>query len=209
MPEITCQFWDVGGVLLTNGWDRDARNRATTLFNLDEHAFEARHAQIVDAFEKGQISLEAYLKHAIFYVHRSFTPEDFKTFMFSCSRPNTESLALVASVAASRSCLMATLNNESLELNQFRIEEFRLREYFDVFLTSRHLGIVKPDPAMYRLALKLVGRKPDECLVVDDRESNLATARSLQIRTICYRDPVQLRAELALAGVTESEEVSL
>jgi len=206
MPKITCQFWDVGGVLLTNGWDHVARREAVRRFHLDEQDFERRHATVVDAFEKGQIGLDAYLQETIFYAPRSFSRNEFQTFLCEQSQPNPETLSIVAGVGGSGRYLMATLNNESLKLNRYRIETFRLRERFDVFFSSCYLGVAKPDPAIYRLVLQLTGRSPDECLVIDDRESNLEVARRLGMQPVLYRDPAQLREELRRTGILENRE---
>jgi len=209
MPEITCQFWDVGGVLLTNGWDHVSRRKAVRRFHLDEQDFERRHAAVVDAFERGQISLDAYLQETVFHAPRNFSRREFQAFLCEQSQPNTETLSIVADLARSWRYLMTTLNNESLELNRYRIETFRLRRCFDVFFSSCYLGVAKPDPAIYRLALQLTGRSAGECLVIDDRETNLAVARELGMQTILYRDPAQLREDLWRAGVFESQEAHL
>lgn len=62
MAKITALFWDNGGVLLTNGWDRDARKRAVEKFQLDWADFEDRHELVLDAFETGVLSLDDYSK---------------------------------------------------------------------------------------------------------------------------------------------------
>jgi putative hydrolase of the HAD superfamily len=204
---IRCQFWDVGGVLLTNGWDRVERGRAVERFHLDGQDFERRHAAIADALDRGRIGLDAYLQETVFYAPRRFSRDEFRTFMCEQSQPNSETISIVGGLARSRRYLMATLNNESLELNRYRIDTFRLRESFDAFLSSCYLGLAKPDPAIYRLALQLTGRSAEECVVIDDREDNLAAARELGMRTISYRDPAQLREELRRAGVLESRGV--
>lgn len=151
------------------------------------------------------VGLDAYLQETVFYAPRRFSRDEFRTFMCEQSQPNSEMLSIVAGLARSGRYLMATLNNESLELNRHRIDTFRLRDSFDVFLSSCYLGLAKPDPALYRLALQVTGLSADECLVIDDRENNLEGARKLGMRTISYRDPAQLREELRRAGVLESQ----
>ena len=78
MAEITTLFWDVGGVLLTNGWDRAARRRAAEQFHLDWEEFEDRHDLVVTDFEKGRLTLDEYLQRTVFYRSRSFSQDDFK-----------------------------------------------------------------------------------------------------------------------------------
>src|SRR5438045_9122589 len=120
MSEIRALFWDIGGVLLTNAWDHNERDLAIEKFHLDKDDFEARAKQLLVPFEEGRLTLDEYLQSAVFYTARSFTPEDFKQFMFSLSKPKPESLEIARKLSGK--CRMATINNESRELNQFRIQ---------------------------------------------------------------------------------------
>ena len=201
MAEITTLFWDVGGVLLTNGWDRAARRRAAEQFHLDWEEFEDRHDLMITDFEGGRLTLNEYLQRTVFYRSRGFSQDDFKASMFAQSQPLPEVLALVDRLANSGKYLMATLNNESLELNLYRIEQFRLRDYFDAFFSSCFLGVKKPERAIYRLASQITQRALEECLFIDDRALNLECAQLLGMRTVHYQDPVQLRRELQKHGV--------
>jgi len=202
MAEITTLFWDNGGVILTNGWDRDSRRLAVEKFHLDWEDFEDRHELVLDAFETGAMSLDDYLKRTVFYRPRSFTPDDFKKFMFDQSQPFPDSLAFTGELARSRKYLMAALNNESLEINEYRIKTFRLRDYFEAFFASCYLGVRKPDAGIYKLALKITQREPGECVLIDDRGLNLECARELGMNTIQYKNLAQLREDLARLGVT-------
>ncbi|HXW56545.1 MAG TPA: HAD family phosphatase [Candidatus Cybelea sp.] len=201
MGPVTAIFWDNGGVILTNGWDRQARRRAVEKFELDWTEFEDRHELVLDAFETGALSLDAYLKRTVFYRERPYGPEEFKTFMFAQSQPFSESLAFLGALARTKKWLMASLNNESRELNEYRIAKFKLRDYFEVFFSSCYLGVRKPGAGIYDLALKIAQRAPEECIFVDDRALNLECARELGIRTIHYQGLSQLKTELAGHGV--------
>ncbi len=196
MAELKGLFWDVGGILLTNGWDRAARRRATETFALDWEEFQSRHEMVEAAFELGQLGLDGYLDRTVFYRARSFTREAFKDLMFAQSAPYPEALAIVERLALTRRYFLATLNNESLEINLYRIERFGLRHYFAMFLSSCFLGAKKPDEAIFRFALQLTQLAPAESLFIDDRALNLECARSYGMHTIHYQNPAQLRAEL-------------
>ena len=208
MAEISALFWDNGGVILTNGWDRDARHRAVEKFQLDWTEFEDRHELVLDAFEKGELSLDDYLKRTVFYRPRPYRLEDFKKFMLEQSQAWPESLAFVGALARTKKRLMAALNNESLEINEHRITTFKLRDYFEIFLSSCYLRVRKPDREIYRLALKITQRAPAECILIDDRELNLECAHELGINTIQYKSVSQLRADLARFGVSADEAKS-
>ena len=208
MAEITTLFWDNGGVILTNGWDRGSRKLAVEKFGLDWDDFEDRHELMLEAFETGALSLDDYLKRVVFYRPRSFTLDDFKKFMYDQSQPYPESLAFVGSLTRSRKYMMASLNNESLEINEYRIAKFKLREYFEVFFSSCYLRLRKPHPEIYKLALKITQRQAQECILVDDRALNLECAHELGMNTIQYKGVAQLRDELAGFGITPASGAS-
>ncbi|MGH9376433.1 MAG: HAD-IA family hydrolase [Terriglobia bacterium] len=199
--EITAVFSDVGGVLGTNGWDHAIRKRAVEHFGIDWQDFEERHELVVTSFELGQLSLSEYLEQTVFYRVRRFTPDQFRDFMFAQSRPFPESIALFKRLAQSKRYFLATLNNESLEMNLHRIEHFGLRQIFSIFFTSSFLGLKKPGDAIYRMALKLTQRNPQECLFIDDRQLNLERAAQCGIRTLRCDDPRQLESRLQEAGI--------
>ena len=187
MAEITTLFWDNGGVILTNGWDRDARKLAVEKFHLDWADFEDRHELMLDAFETGELSLDDYLQRTVFYRPRPSRIEEFKKFMFEQSQPFPDSLAFTGELARSRKYLMAALNNESLEINEYRIKKFNLRDYFEAFFSSCYLGVRKPDAGIYRLALKITQREPGG--VHPDRRSRLEPRMRARIGN--EYDPVQ------------------
>jgi len=202
MAHISALFWDNGGVILTNGWDRGSRKLAVEKFHLDWADFEDRHELMLDAFEKGEVNLDEYLRRVVFYRERSFVLEEFKKFMFEQSQPFPESLELLGKLARKRTYVMASLNNESLELNEYRIHTFRLRDYFEAFFSSCYLGMRKPGAEIYQKALKITQCEPAECVLIDDRGLNLECARELGIHTIQFQRVDQLRDDLLNLGVT-------
>jgi len=201
LAKITALFWDVGGVLLTDAWDRSQRKKAIERFALDEEEFDERHIMLVSSFERGKISLDRYLAQVIFYCPRAFTIEEFKHFMFSLSKPTPPVLKFAHSLSQTRQFLMATINNESLELNAYRIHTFGLRQIFSLFISSCFVGLRKPEEGIYQLALNLTQKRPEECCFVDDRALNLDCASRLGMRVIRMEDLNQLRRELAGLGV--------
>jgi putative hydrolase of the HAD superfamily len=200
MTEITTLFWDVGGVLLTNGWDRHGRQQAAQKFRLDWEDFEDRHELIAGRFETGRLSLDRYLDRTVFYRERNFGKDIFKLYMFSQSQPIDGTLDVVERIANSGRYLLATLNNESREVNLYRIGHFGLRKYFSFFMSSCFLGVKKPDDEMFRLALDLTQREPEECLFIDDRELNLECAARLRLQTLHFRNATQIEKDLRGAG---------
>ncbi|MCU1303558.1 MAG: hydrolase [Candidatus Sulfotelmatobacter sp.] len=201
LPAIHTIFWDVGGVLLTNAWDRSERAAALEHFRLDEEEFQARHEMIVSSFERGKISLDEYLDRTVFYRNRSFNRDEFREYMFSLSQPMPDVLAFAHALADSGKYFMGTINNESRELNLYRIEKFGLREIFRLFVSSCFVGLRKPESGIYRLAIEITQINPQECCFIDDRALNLEVAAKMGIRTIEMQTLEQLRDELAKLGV--------
>jgi putative hydrolase of the HAD superfamily len=200
MNAIRTLFWDVGGVLLTNAWDHEERARAVEKFQLQKADFEARHKEAVGAFEEGKTTLDQYLDRTIFYQARKFNKEEFKSYMFSLSRPKPEVLEFARGLAAKY--LMATINNESREMNVYRIKQFGLAQIFDLFVSSCYVGMRKPDEKIYRVALDLIQKTPDECCFIDDRPANIEGAAKVGMRTVLVRDPSQLKKDLQGLGVS-------
>ena len=198
---ITAIFWDVGGVLLSNAWDHEQRQCTLKQFGLDEVEFESRHGMLVSSLERGKISLDEYLERTIFYRPRPFALDDFKKHIFSLSRPCTETLQLAKELAKSCRFLMATINNESKELNLFRIQTFGLRDIFSLFVSSCLVGLRKPEEGIYRLALDVTQRAPEESCFIDDRPLNLDAASRLGMQVIQMKSTEQLRQELQKLGV--------
>jgi putative hydrolase of the HAD superfamily len=194
-------FWDVGGVLLTNAWDHTQRMAALEHFRLDEQEFHARHEMVVSSFERGKISLDEYLDHTIFYRKRSFSRDGFRDYMYSLSQPMPDVLAFARALTDSCKYFMATINNESRELNLHRIQKFRLREVFRLFVSSCFVGLRKPESGIYRLAIEITQIDPEECCFIDDRALNLECAAKLGMKTIQMQTLEQLREELGRLGV--------
>jgi putative hydrolase of the HAD superfamily len=198
---ITQLFFDIGGVLLTNGWDHGERARAAAKFGLDAAEIEPLHAPRAEALETGALPLDDYLRQVIFTRPRAFSPAEFVAFMHSCSQPLPESLALLQEIAAAGRARLAALNNESRELNQYRIETYGLARYLAVFCSSCYLGARKPGVEIFRRACGVVHADPARCGFVDDREENLEAPRALGFRCFHFTSAAALRAELAAAAL--------
>jgi putative hydrolase of the HAD superfamily len=201
MSNVAALFWDVGGVVLSNGWDQSARAEAARRFSLDPEDFEQRHRGAEEELETGRMTLEAYLDQTVFFRERSFAREEFKGFIFAQSSENRETRVLLDELTASRRYFLAALNNESEELSSYRIRKFDLTRNFSAFFTSCYLRARKPDPLIYQLALGITQRAPQECIFIDDRPANLEPAKNMGMGTILFRSAEELRAALAESGV--------
>jgi putative hydrolase of the HAD superfamily len=195
-------LFDVGGVLLTNGWDQRERTAAIEHFRLDLAAFEALNTVYYDAWERASISLAEYLNATIFYEPRSFSRDEFFAFMLTQSKLQPDgALGILQELAASDKCLLGVLNNEARETNEYRFNYFGLRDYFDVALSSCYLGMRKPEPAIYRRALDILGKPAERILFIDDRAENVAGAMAAGMKAIRFEGAEALRRELEMLGV--------
>ena len=201
MAAITSLFWDVGGVILTNGWDHQSRMEAAQAFGLDWEEFRERHDLSFPAFDSGQITLNQYLDRTLFYRPRPFTREEFTAFMFAQSREYPETRAVLSSVARTGKYFVASINNEPRELNNYRIEAFGLRKDFQAFFSSCYLNARKPEETIYRIALEVTQRPPETAVFIDDRALNLENPRRLGMHVVHHQTAEQLRNDLRALGI--------
>jgi putative hydrolase of the HAD superfamily len=195
-------LFDVGGVLLTNGWDHRERARVLDEFQLDVAQFESRHPAPYRAWESGAITVRAYLDATVFYEPRTFSHNDF--FDAICAQSATlpdGALGILRELAASDRYLLGALNNEARETNDFRFQQFGLRKLFGLALSSCYLGLRKPDPAIYRRALDILGRPAERVLFIDDRVENVAGAEAAGMKALHFEGYEPLRDALDILGV--------
>lgn len=196
MAKITTMFWDIGGVILTNGWGRTSREQSAKAFDLDWEEFQDRHDLCFPAWDAGLITIDEYLDRTLFHRHQSFTREQFIEFMYAQSREFPESRAILDAVTSLKKYFIGAINNEPLELNRYRIELFKLRKNFEVFFSSCYVRSRKPEATIFRVALEVSQRPPAECLFIDDRPLNLEVPRRLGMHVIHYKDAQCLLDEL-------------
>jgi putative hydrolase of the HAD superfamily len=190
-------LFDVGGVLLTNGWDHRERAAIVDQFHLDATALEAHHVKAFEPWERGEITLDEYLDAAMFYEPRSFTHEEFFAAMREQSRELPDgAMCILKELAASDKCMVGSLNNEALETHEFRMEKFSLRQYLKFTFTSCYMGLRKPDPNIYRRALGILGKPAERSLFIDDRLENVAAAAAVGMKAIRFTGAEALRRDL-------------
>lgn len=201
MSTIRTIFWDLGGVLLTNAWDHTERSEALAKFKIDPAKFNSLHQKVVAAFENGEITLDAYLDQVVFNEPTNFSRDEFKRYMFSLSKPFPDRIQLARNLARSGKYFMGTINNESRELDLYRIETFGLKDIFSLFVSSCFVGFRKPEEHIYRCALDLAKKLPEECCFIDDREENLAAPAKLGMKVVQAKTTGQIQADLQKMGV--------
>ncbi|MCL4561282.1 MAG: HAD family phosphatase [Chloroflexi bacterium] len=182
-PRVNTIFLDIGGVLLNNGWDRGLRKLAASTFELDFTEMDERHHLTFDTYEEGKITLDEYLERVIFYEQRSFSPQDFKEFMFAQSKPMPKMIDTMKELKSRYRLKIATVSNEGRELTIHRIQNFKLNEFVDFFISSCFVHFRKPDRDIYRVALDTAQTLPENVVYIDDRMMFVEVARSMEIKS--------------------------
>ena len=178
LSDIKVVFLDIGGVILTNGWGRVSRQSAAEEFGVDFSEMDKRHDLIFNIYEEGRVTLDAYLDTVLFYEPRSFSKAVFRDFMFQQSKQLPDMLDWLIDWKTQHPLLrFFSLNNEPRELHQYRVQQFQLRRLYDGFISSCDVGLRKPDPQLYAVAVGVAGVQPNECLYIDDREVLVAAGK--------------------------------
>ena len=200
-PPIQALFLDVGGVLLSNGWDHHARQRVAAELGYDYAEVEARHQVVTDVHECGKITLKDYLQYVVFYTPRPFTPEQYRELMYASSTADQAMIDLLAGLKKKHGLKVYTVNNEARELNAYRITTFGLDHWVDAFVSSCYVGTRKPDAAIFRLALDLAQVPPEQVIYIDNTALLVEIAKPLGMHGLVHTDYASTRDELLRLGL--------
>lgn len=204
---ITCLFVDIGGVLLTNGWDHHIRKLAATDFKLDWGEMEDRHHLNFNLYEEDKLTLEDYLDRVVFHQERPFTPAQFRDFMFAQSQPFPEMIELVAQLKIRHGLKIVVVSNEAREINAYRIRKFKLDAFVDFFISSCYVHVRKPDKDIFRLALDIAQVPAEQIVYIENTSLFVQVAESLGIRSILHTDYKSTCEKLAALGLENGEEI--
>jgi putative hydrolase of the HAD superfamily len=200
--EIKMIFWDIGGVLLTNGWDKEQRARVLGRLGVDIADYESRHDEANYYWERGLSTAEHFFNQTVFTEPRPFTFEELWSQVCAESKIlHPDCFDILGALAVERRFALATLNNESRELNAHRLDAFRLRPYFSFFICSGYVHEMKPNSTIYRSAVDISGFDPEQTLLIDDKVENCETATTLGMQVIHFKSPAQLKGGLAQLGI--------
>jgi putative hydrolase of the HAD superfamily len=200
--QISTLFLDIGGVLLSDGWDRHSRQEAAKVFQLDHHDLEERHHINFETYELGKMTLDEYLGRVIFYKTRNFSPDEFKTLMFEQSLPCSEMIAFFIQLKKEHRLKVAAISNEGKELNEYRIKKFKLNDFIDFFISSSIVNLRKPDADIFSLALDIAKINAAESIYIDDQPLFVKIAEGFGMKGICHTDYDSTVAKLQEFGLT-------
>jgi len=198
--DINTFFLDVGGVLLTNGWDRRARSRAAKRFELNIDEINERHHLTYDTYERGKLSLDEYINRVIFFEKRKFSRDDFKDFMFRQSKALDGMLSYIQKLKNLYGLRIIAVSNEGRELNNYRIQKFKLDNIFDAFVSSSYVHFRKPDKDIFQIAIDISQVNPEKIIYIDDRPLFVEVAKSFGIHGIHHESYFSTRNHLTDLG---------
>lgn len=205
---ISCLFVDIGGVLLCDSWDHHSRRRAAKIFKLNSREIETRHKLNFATFEEGKLTLNDYLDRVVFYEKRSFSKDEFSSFMYTQSKPLPEMIQFITDLRLKYGLKIVAVSNEARELNSFRIGEFKLGLFIDVFISSCFVHIRKPDSDIFHLAMDIAQVKPQNVLYIENTAMFVEIAESLGIQSICHIDFKSTQKKLRTLGLQCDEVTS-
>ena len=117
--------------------------------------------------------------------------------IFSLNAPAVDILARVKA-AGTKTLLLSNTDPERFGFVRTRFPEIL---FFDEYVLSYELKLLKPDPAIYLAAARLAGTQPQECVFIDDMEENVKGAIATGLAGILYRPETDLAAELKKLGL--------
>jgi putative hydrolase of the HAD superfamily len=202
--DIKTIFWDIGGVLLANGWDSRQRGRVLTALGVNLTAYEAVHDEVNYFWERGLMTAQDFFAKTVIDTNPDLHLTFEKLWPLVCSESKVlhqECFDILAALKDSGQYRLATINNESKELNAYRLDTFGLRQYFNYFICSGYVHEMKPLPDIYRAAIDISGLPPETALFIDDKQENCDAARSFGMNAIHFESPAQLRASLTQLGI--------
>ncbi|MEZ5314712.1 MAG: HAD-IA family hydrolase [Chlamydiales bacterium] len=181
-------FLDIGGVLMTNGWDHVLQQKTANHFGVDYSEMQARHHLLFETYEIGKLTFEEYLKKIFFFEKRVFTLKEVKKFIFNSVEPFHDMVQYICKIKKEYNLKIGVISNEGRELALDRIKRFDLSSFIDFFVVSSFVHFRKPDPDIYRLAIDIMQVSPDDIVYIDDRLMLIQSAEEIGLKGIHHTD---------------------
>jgi epoxide hydrolase-like predicted phosphatase len=196
-------IFDFGGVLLTTV-DETARQRWAKRLDLDPVAMEAQifESELMERAMIGEVSVDEMWRGVGEMLGLDAEQSQaLQTDFFQGDRLNEELLAFARSLEPHYK--MAILSNAWDNAREVFTDLFGLDEVFETMIISAEVGLAKPDPRIYHLALERIGVQAGEAVFLDDMRENVVAARDVGLRAVLYQDNRQaiadVQAQLGLA----------
>ena len=125
--------------------------------------------------------------------------EAFKAELFEGEQLNQAVVAIAEQLHARYP--LALLSNATDDLDWLLEQRFGIRHLFDVVINSALVGLAKPDPRVYQLALDGLNLPPEAVLFIDDKPRNVVAAEALGISSLCFTDAATLVRDVRARGL--------
>ncbi len=200
--KIKAVILDYGEVLshspTAEEWDRMA-----SLFQVDRHQFRPLWDRNRLQYDRGDLSLDAYWSRLAEDADMKMEPEQ----LTKLSQWDVEMWAHINPTMLewlkqmqSSGVKTGLLSNMPVDMIRYVRQQFPWLNDFDHQTFSAEVGLVKPDPAIYRHSLDSLRVQASEALFVDDKAQNIEGARTVGMFAIQFRSTVQLRDDLTELG---------
>jgi epoxide hydrolase-like predicted phosphatase len=193
---IKAFIFDFGGVLARTE-DYTPRHAWDERLGLPTGSVEraVHHSDIWIQAQLGRITPRAYWNGVAELLYmRKEDVDELRRDYFSGDRLNHKLVTLIRDLR-DQGYPVTLLSNESLQLES-RLRDYGIYDLFDHVLISALMGMMKPDPTVYRVALQAVHALPHEAVFIDDSLVNVRGAQPLGIHTILFRPELDLKAEI-------------
>jgi len=184
---IRAILFDCFGVLVGRGFDETYRHAGGD--PVQDHEFIE---DILGQANLGLISEEEFREALTRRLN--ITPEAYTKAVKEAELPNDALLEYIRELKKTYKTGILSNVNSGVLVRKLSAQD--LEECFDDIVTSAEVGLIKPQPEIYKLAAERLGVGCNECIFIDDREGYLKGARAVGMQTVLYKEFVQCRSEL-------------
>jgi 2-haloacid dehalogenase len=195
--KIKAVVFDFGGVLI--GWD--PRNLYTRYFPDEPQAMEDFLAEI--SFmdwnaqqDKGRPFREGVALLSKQFPHHAHLINAYQENWKESITGEIEGTVQLLTMLKEKGYALYGLTNWSAETFPIVRHEFVFLELFDGIILSGEVKLIKPEHEIFELCLQRIGKPADQCLFIDDSESNIIAARKMGFDTVHFISPEHLKSEL-------------
>jgi glucose-1-phosphatase len=199
---IRALIFDLGKVIVDFSY-AEAYRRMQSLSGLNPDELRARlfAGPLAVDFECGRVDSQSFIAEVNHRMETRISPADFGHLWSSIFHATPLLPESLLQNLRSRHRLVLLSNTNPLHFGMIR-ETYPHIVHFDALVLSYELGVMKPDPAIYRAALDQAHCAPDECLFFDDMPGNVAGARALGLHARQFSGYDQLLLDLAEFGIS-------
>jgi len=188
LSHIDSIIFDVGGVICTPSRTSQFVEWAVSEHGIEAESFRASLSQLRSAFSGKSITEDVFFE-SIQGLGIPLSVNEIKDVYITHNFPNADMQALLHKLKE-RGLKLAILSNSIPPITKKVRED--LRGIFDVEVFSDEIGIRKPDPDMWTETLKLLGKRPDQCLFIDDKAKNLSVPAEMGMAVEQFISPEEL-----------------